>query len=417
MPRTKHLEFKSKDYQHIPSSDIIGNSSDQSHIFYNVQIYNNSTNYDTKGNPIPTVLAVPADFSQQRVKAYINKPSVYFATVPYFRLDSNSFPLQIVQPVVNSSYTIKDPIIDTGLEGFPTIYAVYLQVHDGPNIITDYYQQILWKPLDTTLIQPASPINQEDLQNDYFWNYSYDYFLDLLKDTISYSIDYMGYTNSESYGKPFFNYDPITELIHYNASLPFMNDVAGDDVYTSKYTYRLYVNEPLYKLIQSMASLFAPVPPDFLSGGLYQLLAVPSPGNTNIITIKEFTSTLLWNPVVSVIFTTPNLSVCNELVARPVVYGYKPVAYTNNNDSLNILYEHIIGKRADPVIKNFTTAEYRLVDLFSIQPETQLIIETFWKDTFGVLHRFYIEQGSGFSMKILFRKVSFNEKNKSSKIL
>jgi hypothetical protein len=77
---------------------------------------------------------------------------------------------------------------------------------------------------------------------------------------------------------------------------------------------------------------------------------------------------------------------------------------------LNILYEHIIGKRADPVIKNFARAEYRLTTLFSIQPESQLIIETFWKDTFGILHRFYIEQGSGFNMKLLFRKVKFNSK-------
>jgi hypothetical protein len=110
------------------------------------------------------------------------------------------------------------------------------------------------------------------------------------------------------------------------------------------------------------------------------------------------------------VFTTPNLTVCNELNAIPVVFGIRPTTFTNNNDSLNILYEHIVGKRADPVIKNFTVAEYRLTDLFSIQPESQLIIETFWKDTFGILHRFYIEQGSGFNMQLLFRRTDFNAK-------
>jgi hypothetical protein len=432
MPRAKHLEFNIGDYQHLPTSDIIGSSSDQSMIYYNVQIFNNSTNYDVSGNPIPTVLAVPADFSQQRAKPYILKPASYFVSVPYFRLDSNSFPTQIVQPVVNSEYTTKVPIIDTGIEGIPTVYAMYLQVHDGPNVIGDYFQQILWKPLDNTLPLPITPIRIEDIQDEYFWNYSYDYFIDLINDTLSYSIDALGYVNDGNLGKPYFYYDPATELIHYQASLPFMTDISGEDVYTSKYTYKLFFNQQLYKLVETLPTLFGEKPltnnlPDTAPFYGYQILAVPNPGNTNIVTIndafdglgndikfidvpQEFQSVSLWSPVISIIFTTPNLTVCNELNAIPVIFGNRPITFTNNNDSLNILYEHIIGKRADPVIKNFATAEYRLTDLFSIQPESQLIIETFWKDTFGILHRFYIEQGSGFNMKLLFRRTDFNEK-------
>jgi hypothetical protein len=432
MPRAKHLEFNSKDYQHLPTSDIIGNSSDQSTIYYNVQIFNNSTNYDKNGNPIPTVLAVPADFSQQRSKPYILKPSAYFVSVPYFRLDSNSFPTQIVQPVVNSSYTVKAPIIDTGLEGIPTVYAMYLQVHDGPNIIGEYFQQILWKPLDDTLQIPTTPIRVEDIQDEYFWNYTYDYFIDLMNDTLSYCIDALGYVNDGNLGKPFFYYDSATELINYQASLPFMTDISGEDIYTSKYTYKLFFNEQLYKLVETLPTIFGERPltpniPDTAPFYGYQILAVPNPGYTNIITLndgfdgsgndikfivipQEFQSVSLWSPVVSIVFTTPNLTVCNELNAIPVVFGIRPTTFTNNNDSLNILYEHIVGKRADPVIKNFAKAEYRLTDLFSIQPESQLIIETFWKDTFGILHRFYIEQGSGFNMKLLFRRTDFNAK-------
>jgi hypothetical protein len=431
MPRAKHLEFSRKDYSHIPTSDIIGNSSDQSHIYYNIQIYNNSTNYNTNGGTIPTVLSVPADFSQQRAKPFINKPSEYFLTLPYFRLDSNSFPSQIVQPIVNSSYTTVNSKNIT-LEGIPSIYAIYLQVHDGPNILNEVYQQILWKPLDETLEPPPSPIKVDDIQNEYFWNYSYDYFLDLLNDTLSYGMELMGNENNDNYGKPFFYHDPVSDLIHYVAPLPFVNDISGEDIYTSKYTYKLFVNEPLYQLLQGMVSLYGQSPltpniPDTAPFYGYQLLALPNAGNTNVITInstigdggtdikyidmpQEHSSVQLWNPVVSIIFLTPNLTVCNEMMAKPVIDGFKPVIYTNNNDSLNILYEYTISKRADPVITQFNTSEYRLGDLFSIQPETQLIIETFWRDTFGILHRFYIEQGSGFNLKILFRKSSFNSK-------
>jgi len=434
MPRAKHLEFNRKDYSHIPTSDVIGNSSDQSLIYYNIQIVNSSTNYDTNGKVIPTVLSVPADFSQQRAKPFINKPSSYFTTVPYFRLDSNSFPSQIVQPVVNSSFTTLVPVGGVSLEGIPTVNAIYIQVLDGTsgNVLTDYYQQILWKPLDETLVPPPSPIKVVDIQNDYFWNYSYDYFLDLLNETVSYSMESLGYTNDTNYGKPFFYHDPITDLINYNAPLPFINDVSGNNIYTSKYTYKLFVNEPLYQLLQGTVSLYGQSPlttnlPDTAPFYGYQLLALPTTGMTNIVFIKskfnvfddgykyvnmpqEHSSVELWNPVVSIIFLTPNLTVCNEMMAKPVIDGFKPVIYTNNNDSLNILFEYNIGRRADPVITQFARAEYRLGDLFSIQPESQLIVETYWRDTFGILHRFFIEQGSGFNMKILFRKSSFNSK-------
>jgi hypothetical protein len=420
------------EYQHLPTSDIIGSSSDQSIIYYNVQIFNNSTNYDISGNPIPTVLAVPADFSQQRSKSYILKPSSYFVSVPYFRLDSNSFPTQIVQPVVNSSYVTKTSLGGSTIEGIPTVYAMYIQIHDGPNMIADSFQQILWKPLDDTLLVPSTPLKVEDIQDEYFWSYSYDYFIDLMNSTLSFVMDDFGLVNTPNLGKPYFYYDPKTELIHFVASLPFMTDINGEDIYSSKYTYKIFFNEPLYKLVQTLPSIFGEKPltpniPDTAPFYGYQLLAVPTPGFKNIITgndafdgtgtdIKyidvpqEFESVSLWSPVLSIVFTTPNLTVCNEMNAIPVVSGNKPVTFTNNNDSLNILYEHIVGKRADPVIKNFTVAEYRLTDLFSIQPESQLIIETFWKDTFGILHRFYIEQGSGFNMKLLFRKVKFNSK-------
>jgi hypothetical protein len=235
-----------------------------------------------------------------------------------------------------------------------------------------------------------------------------------------------GINSSPNNVKPFFYHDPVTDLIHYNAPLSFITDISGEVVYTSKYTYKLFVNEPLYQLIQGMISLYGQSPltsniPDTAPFYGYQLLAIPTTGNTNIITknnsingsgtdvlyvdvIQEYSSVQLWNPVVSIVFLTPNLTVCNELVAKPVIDGFKPVIYTNNNDSLNILFEYILGRRADPVINNFVRAEYRLTDLFSIQPESQLIVETYWKDSFGILHRFYIEQGSGFNMKILFRR-------------
>jgi hypothetical protein len=48
MPRN-HTSFNPKTYEHIPATNIIGNDSDSTNIYYNVMIYNNSTNYDPSG--------------------------------------------------------------------------------------------------------------------------------------------------------------------------------------------------------------------------------------------------------------------------------------------------------------------------------------------------------------------------------
>jgi hypothetical protein len=427
MPRN-HTSFNPKTYEHIPATNIIGNDSDSTNIYYNVMIYNNSTNYDPSGNPIDTVLSVAADFSQQRAKPYIGKPSDYFATITYFHLDSNSFPSQIVQPIVGKSYLPATTFNGTTIEGFPLVYAFNLSMTYSGGTVDDPISYVYWKPLDSTLTAPPSPITKKDLQNEYFWNYSFDYFLDLLNNSIAYRMDTM--VNAVSPGnyagdKPYFKHDGETDLMSFNAPLTFRTKLDGT-LYSApgvgEYFWKIYLNEPLYQLVQSLSSLYGPGP-DFYG---YQILCMPNPGNTNIIQqstsfatvpptvtsnymvmLQQYPSSPLWNPVVSIVFTTPVLCVVNQMKALPYIDGINPNPPSNNADSLNILFEYFIGRRADPTINNFVRAEYRLTDLLSIQPESQLIVQTFWKDEFGQLHPFFIEQGCGMNMKILFRKKIF----------
>jgi hypothetical protein len=416
--------FSPKFYRHLPETNIIGNNSDQTHIYYSLQIYNDTTDYDSEGNPISTVLAVPADYSQNRVQDFINRPSEYDATVTYFHIDSNSFPSQIVYPKVGKNF--QTPLVSPSgtytIGGVESIYEIKLeltwQIISTPFPLTftdEITVPIYWTPLDNRVDTPSFPITKENITNEYFWNYNYDYFLDLVNTTIGYAMDRISVGNSVTYDgfNPYFVFDGTNNLIKFTAPFSFETDIQGNNVNlsVSTPTWKIFVNEPLYQLIQGMQSLYETK---------YQLLVIPSPDASNIVpqnsslsatpstnyiqTTTEFTSSFLWNPVVSIVFVTPHVDVVNELNGQPFISGINPNPPVNNASLLNILFEYMIGRRADPVINSYVKAEYRLTQMLGIQPISEIQVQTYWKDEFGMLHRFFIEQGSGMNMKILFRK-------------
>jgi len=123
---------------------------------------------------------------------------------------------------------------------------------------------------------------------------------------------------------------------------------------------------------------------------------------------QTYSSIQLWNPVVSVIFKARNLNVINTQDSIPIVYGFNPNPDTNNAKVSNVLFEYGIGRRADPVLYYQPSAEYILTNLLGITEVTELQLDVFWKDDFGNLHIFYLEPGSSFIMKLLFRQKGFS---------
>jgi len=84
----------------------------------------------------------------------------------------------------------------------------------------------------------------------------------------------------------------------------------------------------------------------------------------------------------------------------------------SNADVLNVLIEHSValtnGTEYKPYIYYEPTGEYRLTDLYGQMPINQVDLQALWKDNFGNLNEIYLPVGSSASIKILFRKKSFN---------
>jgi hypothetical protein len=404
-----------KRYRHLPEVNIIGDNSEIDNIYYTLQIYNDNSNYDTDANTPDVTPLVIANFSQNRSDCFINKPSDYRVSVPYFNIGTTSLPLQLVYPKIGTSLQV--PITEGGftITGVETIYELTLEATYGiiPNTVSITIP-VYWLSSDLHLQLPSFPINVDQLSDKYFWNYSYEYFLNLVNNSINYAILKLVNDNTITFDGdyPYFSFDPNTRLVSFNAPLSFQTDIEGNSTLIGGTSWKIYVNEPLYQLLQGMPSIY---------NLKYQLLVLANPDGSNIINhyndiatytqnsnyiqmTTEYKSIYLWNPVVSLVFTSPYFNIVPELQGLPSITGITSNTIVNNADILNILFEYIIDDRIDPIISGYVDAEYRFTDIVGIQPESEFHINTFWKDSFGVLHQFMLKQGSKLKMNILFEK-------------
>jgi hypothetical protein len=66
------------------------------------------------------------------------------------------------------------------------------------------------------------------------------------------------------------------------------------------------------------------------------------------------------------------------------------------------------GDEYFPNVLYLPQAEYRLIDLQGNGPVSSIQISVKWKDVYGIYHDFFLQNGCGASMKILFRQKAFN---------
>jgi hypothetical protein len=119
-------------------------------------------------------------------------------------------------------------------------------------------------------------------------------------------------------------------------------------------------------------------------------------------------------PITSIIFTTSLLPVLPSLLGVPQLFSgsNSGVLTQDNNNIINTVTDLEVNlTRGDEYLPNVIyepTAEYRLLDLQSNAPLTSIQISVVWKDIFGQLHPFYLQNGCGATMKVMFRKKAYN---------
>lgn len=94
--------------------------------------------------------------------------------------------------------------------------------------------------------------------------------------------------------------------------------------------------------------------------------------------------------------------------SMPISYEFKYAEGLSQQQSTQILTDYLVSRNNDSTTQlqyeYLPTAEYRMTDIFSDSPITQLNFKVFWFERLEVLNPLYVSSGRSFGMKLLFRK-------------
>jgi hypothetical protein len=395
----------------------IGGAMDSTHIYYNISISNNNSGVDVSSNgsivEISTAnKSVPIEFNQTRAQPYLENPSEYFLSVQRFTIESPNLPVFIFQPVVGQNN--------------PNLSIYTITFNENGNITS---VPILWQPQDQNIPVPAGPITQADISNPYYYCYSYAWFCKCINDSITLQYPIPPGVSSN----PFMTFDTATNLFTFQGPVNTYRTAPDGTLLGITLPTAVYMNVELYNLLSSIPAIY--VANTVYTACDYQIVfstGTSIPGNTgqpyvlnvvenpvtsvnDVYSTQEYATLTLFTPVKSILFRASLLNVVSENIATPVIYQNGNIninAGSQNAEILPILIEYsvplVTGTEYKPFIFYEPKGEYRLSDLYSDVPVDGLQFSVFWKDSFGNINPFYLAIGASATVKLLFRKKSFN---------
>jgi hypothetical protein len=400
---------------------------DSDHIYYNINYTNaeSGSSIDESGN----IVQLPTDrkdlvfnFNQSRAAPYIQCPEDYYLSVIRFTIESPNLPLFTVQPI-------------QGLDSDITIYTVTIMGTDG----NPFKRQVRWTPEDSRLADPGSPSTYKigDPIDPYYYCYSYAYFITCVNDALAYC--WATELGENILNSPYVYFDVETNLFTLGGPVDFFRTNNNGEAFSS--TFSIYFNIPLYNLLASLPAKYvsktitvtqpgkdnsqmdyrmilstgSSLPPGDTQPYIINTRNNPYTANLDVYATQEYSTLPLWTPITSIVFKTSLLTTNPEIIGTPVVYvdGTRNInAGRQNADILNTLSEHSVdlkyGTEYKPFIYYEPSGEFKLTDLYGKNPIQDIDISVFWKDNFGNLIPFRLGIGCSSTIKILFRKKTFN---------
>jgi hypothetical protein len=382
----------------FPRNSVGGLAPDANELYYDILIKNNAAAYQPGvGTSLPPVRL---SFQETRSNPYLSNPSDYYMAVVSFELDTQSLPVFVCDTIPGSN-NVND-----------TIYAVTLD--DGAGTYITRY--IVWSPEDLNAVVPPTPVPANYNDYPYYYSYSYTWFINLVNSALATAYSTIGGVSRA----PF--------IIFENGLISIVGSVTQFD--SSAPVYKIYFNTALYELFSSFTYKYEGNANSILEMN-YQVIFNANPSGDNVKTVysnlattppsggylaiynsSEYSPLPYWNPVDSIIFTTQQMPVVPELIAKPTLYGSESVQFTGvNANTYYVLADYAAplysGTEYRPNISYVPLAEYRLVDLYGEESLNALQIDVYWKDAFGTLHPFLLQVNGSAYIKIMFRKKTF----------
>jgi len=407
--------------------------NDPDYVYYNATIINNRTDVLAVDTRDPQVR-----FQETRSIPIIKDASKYNFSIIRFTMSGPNKDLPLFIPVIRTGAS--NPTNDVNL----TIYSITLTATIGGTTYTSGAVPIMYAPetLDPALAPVPDPLTIasgiQDLNTRYYWVYTYGHFLDLVNAAFATAHANIIAQQASAVGVPYMTYDPTTNLFSLlTDSAGFGKDHTGPErweVYFNSDMFGLFTNFNNYYVNGDPTAVPAPYGPVAITP-----LTAPLPEATNLIVIESLanqnvvnvafpgaaanywwkttqyceSTSSIWSPIESIVFTSALLPLVNEQTGDPVQFGQSNLGLEQQNTQS--AFQPIITDIALPLanaceyrqyIQYAPTAEYRLASFQrSRQPINNIDIQVFWKNRLdGNLYPVNMFNSSSVTVKIMFRR-------------
>lgn len=358
--------------------------TDPDYKYYNVNIINNATIDVAGGEKFPVV-----SYNESRSVPILNNCANFDGSIVRFTVNGPGLNLPLFIPQIQIGQN--DPDL--------TVYSITLDLSATYDIsgVSEHIdlssQQFLqWKPEYTTEQIPKPPVEtQEIATSKYYWTTTYSHFLELVNETFQAAKDDLQAQLTALYPSaviqteaPTILRDPTSNLFTLLAdtrgfggdSRVSKGDLSADEDFT------IYFNSNMYGLFANFQSLF--IGQDTVNGREWKIIvknvlgqnitAQLSPSSSPAPTTKYYSMTQdyestsqLWNPISSIVFTTALIPAVVEEQGNPLLLGQNAIGSlpTSNNFS-NIItdIEFQNGPEQGRSLSQYLpTAQYRYFSL------------------------------------------------------
>ena len=400
--------------------------------YYTALINNHDSSYKNSDISEPHCV-----FNETRTTPIITDCSKYDMTITNFKLDTKTLPVFIPVIQFNNSPTVTQP------DRHKTIYTVTLEFNG-----TSFTKNVRIKTQDRTISGTTAPAFKDgnaDYSTGYYNVYNYEWFFRAVNKAIAScfthliaALDHFGditYTQFEQssgeYEFPNFVFDKSGGVIYLNAPKSTFNDDNTSDAYMN-----IYLNEPLYRLFNSLPSekqaiqtrtydyetnieqlivnqtIFKIFINNFKDANEISMYAKTT-GATAIATVKtahlvvyqDYETLTSWTPVESITITSSNMPIKSSIISNnhSFVNGRE-----TTEGSTNIIEMELSEFRAGNFIPGliYEPKNYRWVNMIDQQELTKMNIQVYWRNKYnGLLLPLKINSGGSFSLKLCFRKL------------
>jgi len=346
-----------------------------------------------------------------------------------------------------------------------TVYEITINYWDKTTgTVVKITKPVIYKPHFTVQVNnniqspPTSvPLTLQSITQNYYWVGSYAWWIQMLNETIAEiwtdvialipAVELAGLPDAQVTNPPFLRWDDTLNSATFISPYSLFNQTGDWNPYVpltptpapspagefSPAKFNIFFNTPLHTLFSSFEYVFNNfINPDKTNymlriynknGTNWEPTPAPAPPapfqNWNALFTKQLYGTgSTMCPISSLIFETSLMPIVPQMIGLPKIFsnaqaiGTQAIPQGQNNNISNEITDIVEplnrGDEYFPNVLYLPQAEYRLIDLQGNGPVSSIQISVKWKDIYGIYHDFFLQNGCGASMKILFRQKAFN---------